>query len=380
MSSIFADSPLADYLNSPWILGPVVFILWVILFMGVKRYVLRWLQRASKRTAWTWDDVMIRALSGPLLLPILASGLLVFERILPLSPEWDRAFDIVMAAAMALALVLFVDLACRGVLDRLADKHAVLQGARGLVQGVVRGIIIAMGLLVFLDSIGISITPILASLGIGSLAVALALKDSLANLFAGIQIILDKSIEPGHFIRLEGGLEGTVTRMSWRTTRILTSGNSTVVVPNSKLTEGLITNFNLPEPEVDARVEVGVHFDSDLERVEHVSLEVAREVQRLHPEAVPGFEPKVRYEGFGESSINLVVMNRARNHDGSVWLRHHLIKSLHLRYAREGIIMPFPTRTLDLPPERSEGLRDRFLAGGDIPTDAGPEGTPENGD
>jgi small-conductance mechanosensitive channel len=372
MPSYLADSPLGEYLNSPWLLGPLVFILWVILFIVVKRYLLKWLHRVAERTGWTWNDVLVRALSGPLLLPILASGLLVLERILPLSKEWDRAFDIVMAAAMALALVLFVDLACRGVLDRLSEKHAVLQGARGLVQGMIRGVIIAVGVLVFLDSIGISITPILASLGIGSLAVALALKDSLANLFAGIQIILDKTIEPGHFIRLEGGIEGTVTRMSWRATRIQTTVNSTVLVPNAKLTEGLITNFNLPEPEVDVRVQVGVHFDSDLERVEQVSLDVAREVQRLHPEATAGFEPRVRYEGFGESGINLVVVNSARNHDGSVSLRHHLIKSLHLRYAREGIIMPFPTRTLDLPPERNESLRERFLAGGDIPSDAGP--------
>ncbi len=372
MPSFLADSPLDGYLNSPWLLGPLVFILWVVLFMVVKRYALKWMQRAAERTTWTWDDVLVRALSGPLLVPILASGLLVLERILPLSPEWDRAFDIVMAAAMALALVLFVDLACRGVLDRLSEKHAVLQGARGLVQGMIRGVIIALGILVFLDSVGISITPILASLGIGSLAVALALKDSLANLFAGIQIILDKTIEPGHFIRLEGGIEGTVTRMSWRTTRIQTAVNSTVLVPNAKLTESLITNFNLPEPEVDVRVPVGVHFDSDLERVEQVTLDVAREVQRRHPEAAAGFEPRVRYEGFGESGINLVVVNCARNHDGIVSLRHHLIKSLHLRYAREGIIMPFPTRTLDLPPERTENLRERFLAGGDIPSDAGP--------
>jgi small-conductance mechanosensitive channel len=372
MPSFLADSRLGEYLNSPWLLGPLVFILWVAIFMVIKRYVLRALQRAAERTAWTWDDVLVRALSGPLLLPIMASGLLVFERILPLSPEWDRAFDIVMAGAMVLALVLFMDLACRGVLDRLAEKQPVLLGARGLVQGVIRGVIIAVGILVFLDSVGISITPILASLGIGSLAVALALKDSLANLFAGIQLILDKTIEPGHFIRLEGGLEGTVTRMSWRTTRILTAANSTVVVPNSKLTESLITNFHLPEPEVDARVELGVHFDSDLEQVEKVTLEVAREVQRAYPEAIAGFEPRVRYTGFGESSINLVVINRASNQDGSLRLRHHLIKSLQRRYAREGIIMPFPTRTLDLPPERSDELRERFLPGGDIPADAGP--------
>ena len=374
MPSLFANSPVSDYLQSPWLVGPVVFILWVLLFLGVKHHILKWLHRAAARTKWTWDDVLIRALSGPLLLPILASGWLVFERILPLSKEWDRAFDILMAAAMALALVLFVDFACRGILDRLSERHAILQGTRGLVQGLVRGVIIALGLLIFLDSIGISITPILASLGIGSLAVALALKDSLANLFAGIQMLVDKAIEPGHFIRLEGGTEGTVTWMGWRTTRLQTAGNSSVVVPNAKLTENLITNFSLPDPEVDARVELGVHFDSDLEQVERVTLEVAREIRQAHPEAVPTAEPRIRFNSFGDSGINLVVTVRARTYDGSMVIRHHLIKGLQARYAREGIIIPFPTRTLDLPPERSDSLREQFLAGGNIPTDAGPAG------
>jgi small-conductance mechanosensitive channel len=375
MPSFLADTPLNDYLQSPWLLGPIVFILWVFLFLVAKRYVLRSLRRVAARTRWTWDDVLVRALSGPLLLPIVASGFLILERILPLSKEWDRASDILMSASTALALVLFVDLACRGILDRLSEQHAMLQGARGLIQGLVRGLIIALGVMIFLDSIGISITPILASLGIGSLGVALALKDTLANLFAGIQMLVDKAIEPGHFIRLEGGTEGTVTWMGWRSTRIQTSGNSSVVVPNSKLTESIITNFSLPDPEVDARVELGVHFDSELEKVEQVTLDVAREIQRRHPEAVPGKTPRFRFQSFGDSGINLVLTVRAKNYDGSLWLRHHLIKELQARFAREGIIIPFPTRTLDLPPERSEILRERFLPGGDIPSDAGPGGT-----
>lgn len=373
MPTFFADSPLGGWLNSPWLLGPLVFVVWSILFVLVKGYLLKLLRRVAARTSWTWDDVLVRALSGPLLLPIFASGLLIFERILPLSREWDRAFDIVMAAAMAMTLVLFVDRACRGVLDRLAEKKPVLKGTRGLIQGLIRGVLIALGVLVFLDSVGISITPILASLGIGSLAVALALKDSLANLFAGFQMILDQSVEPGHYIRLEGGLEGRVTRMGWRTTRILASDNNMVVVPNSKLTESIITNISLPESEMDASLEVGVHFDSDLGKVERVSLEVAKEVQRSHPEAVAGAEPKVRFTALGDSSVNMTILVRARNVEGSKWVRHELIKRIQARYAREGILIPFPTRTLDLPPERSESLRGSFLTGSDGPADVAPE-------
>jgi small-conductance mechanosensitive channel len=378
MRDFFAELPLGSWIQSPWFLGPAVFVLWTLLFVLVKKYLLNVLRRLAARSSWTWDDVIVRALSGPLLLPIFASGLLIFERILPLSREWDRAFDIVMAGAMALTLVLFVDIACRGVLDRLADKHPVLRGTRGLIQGLIRGLLVALGLLVFLDSIGISITPILASLGIGSLAVALALKDSLANLFAGFQMILDKSVEPGHFIRLEGGMEGTVSKMGWRTTRILISGNNTVVVPNAKLTESIITNVSLPGPDLDASLELGVHFDSDLGKVERVALEVAKEVQRSHPGAVRDVEPRIRFTAFGDSGIDLQILVRARNVEGSIEIRHELIKRIHARFAREEILIPFPTRTLDLPPERSESLRGSFLSGSDGPADIASE--PSSGD
>src|SRR5439155_1234119 len=133
--------------------------------------------------------LLIDALSVPLLIAIVSSGLVVFNRILPLQPEWDRAFDILFDFSIVLALVMFVDRATRGVLDRFAAGSAVMQGARGLIQAGVRGVAIGIGILIFLDSIGISITPILASLGVGSLAVALALQDNLANLFAGLYMI-----------------------------------------------------------------------------------------------------------------------------------------------------------------------------------------------
>src|SRR5437899_3891451 len=138
---------------------------------------------------------------------------------LPLWKTWDRALDVALGAAVALAMVLFIDRACSGLLDRLAQRSADLQGARGLIQGTVRGLAAGVGLLIFLDSIGISITPILASLGVGSLAVALALQETLANLFAGLYMGADKPIDAGDFIRLGGGEEASGPPSRWRSTR-----------------------------------------------------------------------------------------------------------------------------------------------------------------
>src|SRR5262245_30943872 len=198
-SLTFGDGTL-----SPWLMAPLALVLWIGVFLVAKRIVLAAMRRVARRTAWTWDDVLIDALSAPLLILILASGLVLFGRILPLDPEWDRAFDVLFAFAVALGLVLFADRAMRGVLERLSAGSPVLQGVSGLLQAGARGLIIGIGLLIFLDSIGISITPILASLGVGSLAVALALQDTLANLFAGIHMIRDRPIEPGQNMCLSG--------------------------------------------------------------------------------------------------------------------------------------------------------------------------------
>ncbi len=355
--SSFTLPPMPPGLDSPWIVGPAAFVLWLVVFLLVKTVVLGAMRRMASRTAWNWDDVLVQALSPALLIAIVGSGLLVLGRILPLSPEWDRAFDVVLTAAVALALVVFVDRVARGMVDRMAAGSSALQGARGLILGGARGLIIAVGLLIFLDSIGISITPLLASLGVGSLAVALALQDTLNNLFAGVYMVVDKPIEAGHFVRLESGEEGFVTRVGWRSTWIRMLPNNVVVVPNARLAGSVITNYSLPESELSVNIEAGVHYGSDLERVEKVTLEVARDVLRTVEGAVPSFEPTMRYAGFGDSSIKLTAVLRARDFQSSYAVRHEFVKRLQARYAREGIVFPFPTRTLDVPAPSREGLR-----------------------
>lgn len=348
---------MGAWASSPWVLAPAALVLWIAVFLVVKTMVIGAMRRVAARTRWTWDDVLVQALSTPLLIAILASGLMIFGRILPLEPEWDRAFDVLLAFSIALALVLFVDRAARGALDRLAAGSPVLQGARGLIQAGIRGLIVGIGLLIFLDSIGISITPILASLGVGSLAVALALQDTLANLFAGVYMIADKPIEPGHLVRLPTGEEGHVARVGWRSTWIRMLNNNMLVIPNSKLAGGAIINYDLPEREIAVAIQAGVHFGSDLDKVERVTLEVARDVLRSVPGAVPGAEPSLRFVDVGEWAIHLQVGLRARDFEGVSLVRHEFVKRLVARYRQEGIVVPYPIRTLDLPPGRAEGLR-----------------------
>ena len=117
--------------SSPWVLAPAALVLWVGVFLIVKKVVLGAMRRVAARTRWTWDDVLIQALSTPLLIAILGSGLLVFGRILPLEPEWDRAFDVLLTFSIVLALVLFVDRAARATLERLSEGSPSCRGRAG---------------------------------------------------------------------------------------------------------------------------------------------------------------------------------------------------------------------------------------------------------
>lgn len=121
-----------------------------------------------------------------------------------------------------------------------------------------------------------------------------------------------------------------------------------LVVPNAKLSTSIFTNAWLPETEILITVPVGVHYDSDLEHVERVTLEVATQMQQEHEGAVRDFEPRVRYNAFADFSINFNVIMRAREYNDQFKLRHDFIKALHKRYAREGIVIPYPIRTIEM--------------------------------
>jgi small-conductance mechanosensitive channel len=134
--------------------------------------------------------------------------------------------------------------------------------------------------------------------------------------------------------------------------------NNMVVVPNSKLVQDVITNYYLPDPELAVLVPVGVAYDSDLEKVDKVTSEVAKEALQTTPGAIAGFEPFIRYHTFNQSSIDFTVILRAREFTDGILLKHEFIKKLHVRYAREGITIPFPIRTVYLKGETDGGDRE----------------------
>lgn len=312
----------------------------------VDNVILRRLRALTLRTPWEGDEVVVSSLKGITFYALLIAGSYGALLRAPLAQRTrEVAGKAILVLFLLLVTVLLVRLAAGFV--TLYAKKAVLPST-SIFTNLAKAIAFTIGMLIILQSLGISITPLLTALGVGGLAVALALQDTLSNLFSGLHIIATRQIRTGDYIRLSNGEEGYVTDISWRNTVIRTLPNNTVIVPNSKLAGAIVTNFHLPETEMAVLLDVGVSYDSDLEHVEKVTVEVARDLLREAKGGVATFEPFIRYNAFSDFSINFTVILRGCEYVDQYLLKHEFVKRLHRRYLAEGIEIPFPIRTVRL--------------------------------
>jgi small-conductance mechanosensitive channel len=264
----------------------------------------------------------------------------------PLTPE----VQLLVGRTVFVVGALSVTLAAAAIASQSVDVYAAMLApalpVSSLTRNVAWALIAVLGLLVVLNGIGLSITPMLTALGVGGLAVALALQEPLANFFAGLFITLAGQIRVGDYVKLDSGQEGYVVDFSWRSTRLRMLANNLVVVPNAKLAQSIVVNHHLPSQDLAVLVEVGVDYASDLRQIERVATEVGRDVMAEVPGGVPDFEPFIRYHTFADSSINFTVILRAKEFVDQYLIKHEFVKRLHTRFNDEGIVIPFPIRTI----------------------------------
>ena len=223
------------------------------------------------------------------------------------------------------------------------DRHLSVS----LINIVTYGIILSVGFLVAIQTVGISITPILTAFGVGGIAVALAVKDTLSNIFAGMHILMTRQIRAGDYIQLETGESGYVMDINWRNTSIRTLPNNTIIIPNSKLASLIVTNYHIPEKEMSVVVPLSVGYEFDLEKVESTVVEVAREVQRSVKGAKRNFEPFIRYREFKGDGIHFSVILRVEEFVDQYLVQHEFLKRLKRRFDEEGIKIIYTQRDVE---------------------------------
>ena len=355
-----------DLLASGVILAVATLI--AVLFSKV---IFRLLLRAARRSASALDDHIVSAARGPVTACIILLGLyLALELPLDLPPAVaDVITKLVALAAVSVSAILINAIAAAvlgWVEEHLQNANTAGVGPGGWALPMARRAIIiivfAMAGMVSLDILGLNISPLLAGLGIGGLAVALALQPTLSNLFAGTYVITEGVVSAGDYIEMEGGITGYVVDVNWRSTRLRTWTNNLVIIPNSRFAETIITNYSKPDEHVNVYLTCGVAYESDLQQVETISKQVLDEILHTHPGAVPEYGAYVGYTSFGDSNIDLWLFIQAQDRLASFEVQSEIIKRLHTRFNADGIIINYPVRTLRFadaapPPEISAQMR-----------------------
>ena len=256
-------------------------------------------------------------------------------------------------AILEAAIILSVTFTVAGVLASLAaaagERRALGIGMTGLVHAAVRGTILLIGALVMLDALGVQITPLLTALGVGGLAVALALQDTLSNLFAGVHLLADKPIRVGDYVKIADTIEGYVVDVGWRSTRVHMLANNVVIVPNKRVAESIIVNYDMPERRMALLVPVSVGYGSDPDRIEAALVEeavaAARDVPGLLPEPAPTAS---LIPGFGAHSLDFTLVCHVASFVDQYPVQHALRKRILRRLRADGVEIPAPVRTISL--------------------------------
>ena len=343
-----------------WIVAIGIFVFFILLAVGARFFMGRLLPLITHRTKTALDDLIVQALAVPVVMALVVLGLYLAIVRLPLelyATTYDKAFIVTAIVLTTLTVVrlgnAFVTWYTVEVAHRTSTNidDKLLPVMRRVGSIVLWGI----GTMLILDELHVNISPLIASLGIGGLAIAIAVQPTLSNFMAGTYVISDAVIRKGHYIMLDSGQEGMVEDIGWRTTKIRHWQGNVIILPNSKLAEAIVIDFEALEVAKTFRIECGVSYKSDLEKVEKVALEVAREVQRRVPEGAKDFEPEVRFKQFGESNIIFAVVLKAIDRLSQYELKHEFIKALHKRFQVEGITIEYPVRRLYYPetPESS---------------------------
>lgn len=316
---------------------------------------LRALRAWGRRTGSRAGQILYESLHGPTILwaIILALHVAIQSSDLPHTITEKWAPDVLVAlwgASFTLMLM-------RASGDIVRNYGSHIPGAlpvTTLTQTLAQLAVLILGILWILNAVGVKVTPILTALGVGGLAVALALQDTLSNLFAGFYLAAARQISMGDYVKLNTGEEGYVTDITWRSTTFRALANNLIIVPNSKLAQAIITNYSLPQKQMGISVQVGVNYDADIDQVERVLLDVAKHAVGEVAGMVADPAPSVTFEpGFGDSSLNFSVNLQVSEFSQQFPVRQELRKRILRRLRQEGIDIPFPTRTV-----RLEGQRD----------------------
>jgi len=319
----------------------------IILGWLFKRFIHQRLKKLTEKTNWKGDDVVFDAIESHIVLWFFLASLNIASNSIPfLNDVYLSYLSKIIISVLILSVTLAFSRIGVGLLNFWAEKQGTDLPSTTIFVNLARIIIISVGVLIILQSLGISITPLLTAMGVGGLAISLALKDTLSDFFAGLHILLSQKVKPGDFVELDSGYMGYVRNITWRHTTLMERTNNEVTVPNAKISAAIVKNYDKGDPSFSIRVAVGVSYESDLDHVIKITQEVASNVISQIDGAKKDAPAVVRCFQFGPSSVDLKVYFRGEKYGDQHPIIDEFIRQIHKRFRSENIEIPFPIRTL----------------------------------
>lgn len=341
LATIFDGMFKSDYVWAAfWIL--IAFILAEVISEVMKRFA----KEAKKRARITLDEKIVPAIRRPIMYLIVVAGFyLAVMNVSVLIPYWPVIMPVIGIIGIAFGALLVLRLG--NVLlvwyteSRAPKSEATYTEMMPTVQKVWMFLIVVIALVMVLGQAGIEVGPLVTSLGIAGLAVALAFQDTLANFFAGLYLTTNRPIKKGQFIKLDTGQDGYVENVDWRNTKLKSSGGQVVIIPNVKMSQAIITNYHEPIKKYSFSIPFLVRPDTDLEKVEAIVKDAANKAIKTTPGADTGYQPLFRVSEVNEYGVKAAVIVQTNEYSDQFLLKHEILSGMLKRFRKEGIELPF---------------------------------------
>ncbi|MDJ0660633.1 MAG: mechanosensitive ion channel family protein [Crocosphaera sp.] len=313
------------------------------------------IKKLAEKTKSPYYKILINSIQGFSILWFSLGGIGVATSIYPIPPGIQSLINKFLIATFLASATLVISRLLVGALKVYTTDEQGISPLTSLFELLTKIVIYSLGVLIILQSIGIQITPLLTALGVGGVSLGLALQTPLANLISGVSIVMSGKVKPGDYIRLASGESGYVIDVELKYTVLKEITDNVLVIPNSEILSGSFKNFTLPDKIMVLPITLDVGYDSNLETVETVTLEVANNLlkdQILENENMS--EPFILYNKFDYFSINLTIYLKVHEQEffEHLAIKHRFLKELHKRYQAEGIEIPFPIKSAYFPPQR----------------------------
>lgn len=334
------------------ILPIVVILLCLVLGILIRKYLFAILKKFTSKTETKIDDIIFNVVKKPFLLWFAILGLEISSKTLALDAKIENIIDTTLIIIWIISLVMVLGRLTIEILQLYYEKRNSSFRTTSIIQNIIKIFFFLFGLMFILNALGYSITPIITALGIGGLAVALALQDTLNNLFSGFYITLSQQVRVGDYIQLENGSEGWVKDIGWRNATLLLLTNNYIIIPNAKLAQNIITNYTLPDARSHIRMTYGVDYASDIHHVEKVILEAVTELLPNIPGAMTDPPPVVLFNpGPGDFALIFTLSVPVNKYADRNPIISEINKAVFLKFRKENINIPFPVRTVYLKKE-----------------------------